>query len=108
MNGIKPEYTIVKYAKEFRMFQWICKLNSFDYFTFEKGGEVTKLQKVNRCFSSKEPGMIYKNKENKHDAYSNLSPQVFVFNDDLSNLDSHMIDYVYYARRAYERINDFC
>ena len=107
MNNIKPEYTIVKYARNFRMFQWICKLNSYDYFTFEKGAEITRLQKVNRCFASREIGMIYKNKNNKHDKYSNLADQVFVFNDDLSKLDSHLIDYVYYARRAYERINEF-
>lgn len=107
MNGIKPEQTIVKYAKEFRLFQWICKLNSFDYFTFEKGLEVTRLQKVNRCFASKESGMIYKNKANKHDKYSNLSDKVFVWNDSLDKLDYKKIDYVYYARRAYERINEF-
>jgi len=108
MNKIKPEYTIVKYAKELRMFQWICKLNSFDYLTFESELTVQKLQKVNRAFASKVPGMIYKNKKGKHDSYSNLSDKVFVYNDDLSKLDSHMIDYVYYARRAYERINEFC
>ena len=107
MNGKKPEETIVKYAKNFRMFQWICKLQSFDYLTFEKNGEVTKLQKVNRCFASKVPGMIYKNKPGRHDRYSNLSDKVFVFNKDLSELDYKQIDYIYYARRAYERINDF-
>ena len=34
MNGVKPEQTIVKYAKQFRMFQWILKLQSYDYLTF--------------------------------------------------------------------------
>ena len=107
MNKIKPEYTIVKYANELRMFQWICKLNSFDYLTFEKHGEVERLQKVNRCFASKEPGMIYKNKKGKHDKYSNLPDQVFVWNHSLDVLDRKNIDFVYYARRAYERINEF-
>lgn len=107
MNGIKPEQTIVKYAKEFRMFQWICKLNSFDYLTFEANGERQVLQKVNRCFASKVPGMIYKNKASKHDRYSNLADRVFVFNNSLDKLNYKDIDYVYYAHRAYERINDF-
>lgn len=107
MNGKKPEETIVKYAKELRMFQWICKLQSYDYLTFEAHGKVTRLQKVNRCFASKEPGMIYKNKKNKHDRYSNLPDRVFVWNEDLSGLYYKNIDYIYYAKRAYERIAEF-
>ncbi len=107
MNGKKPEETIVKYAKNLRMFQWICKLQSFDYLTFESQGVITRLQKVNRCFASKLPGMIYKNKKNKHDRYSNLPDQVFVWNEALDGLDYRQIDYIYYARRAYERINEF-
>lgn len=107
MNGKKPEETIVKYAKEFRMFQWICKLQSFDYLTFEAMGKVTRLQKVNRCFASKKPGMIYKNKPGKHDRYSNLPDQVFVWNENLSGINYKDIDYIYYARRAYERIREF-
>lgn len=107
MNGKKPEETIVKYAKNLRMFQWICKLQTYDYLTFESGMEVTRLQKVNRAFASKVSGMIYKNKKNKHDRYSNLPDKVFVYNEDLSGLDQKRIDYIYYARRAYERINEF-
>lgn len=107
MNNIKPEYTIVKYAKQLRMFQWILKTHTYDYLTFESKGETQKLQKVNRCFSSRETGMVFKNKQGRHDTYSNLADQVFVFNNDLSELDSKKIDYIYYARRAYERINEF-
>jgi len=107
MNGIKPEVTIVKYAKDLRMFQYICKVQSYDYLTFEKSGKIMKLQKVNRCFASKEVGMIYKVKPNKHDKYSNLPDQVFVWNEDLSKLNPKLIDYRYYAKRIYERINEF-
>lgn len=107
MNGIKPEHTIVKYAKNFRMFQWICRPNTYDYLTFESGGNVTKLQKINRCFASNVPGMVYKVKGKKHDRYSNLADKVFVFNEDLSQLNYKDIDYVYYAHRAYERIREF-
>lgn len=107
MNGKKPEETIVEYAKVFRMFQWICKPQTYDYLTFEAKGQFTRLQKVNRCFASKVPGMVYKNKKGKHDRYSNLPDRVFVWNHDLSQLNYKDIDYVYYARRAYERIRDF-
>ena len=107
MNGIKPEQTIVKYAKNLRMFQWILKLQTYNYLTFEEGGNITKLQKVNRCFASKKPGMVYKNKKNKHDRYSNLPDKVFIWNKDVSELDYKQIDYIYYARRAYERIKEF-
>ena len=107
MNGIKPEETIVKYATEFRMFQWILKTNTYDYLTFEANGKIEKLQKVNRCFASREPGMVYKNKKDKHDKYGNLADRVFIFNDDLSKLDMKKIDYIYYAKRAYERIYKF-
>ena len=89
------------------MFQWICKLQSYDYLTFEDKYGIKKLQKVNRCFAGKESGMIYKNKKDKHDKYSNLSDKVFVWNDSLDNLNYKQIDYIYYAKRAYERINDF-
>jgi len=107
MYGKKPEETIVKYAKEFRMFQWICKPQGYDYLTFESGLHNEKLQKINRCFASKEPGMIYKNKKGKHDRYSNLSDKVFVWNDSLDKLDYKKIDYIYYAKRAYQRIKEF-
>ena len=51
--------------------------------------------------------MVYKNKKNKHDRYSNLPDQVFVWNESLDSLDYKQIDYIYYARRAYERIGEF-
>lgn len=107
MNGIKPEQTIVKYSDNLRMFQYICKVNTYDYLTFENKNGTQRLQKVNRCFASKESGMIYKNKKDKHDKYSNLPDKVFVYNEDLKNLDKKRIDFVAYAKRAYERINEF-
>lgn len=107
MNGKKPEETIVKYAKNLRMFQWILKLQTYDYLTFEKDGNIQRLQKVNRCFASKTSGMVYKNKPGKHDRYSNLPDKVFIWNEDVLSLNYKDIDYIYYARRAYERINEF-
>lgn len=106
MNNINPEETIEKYKHEPRMFQYICKPLSFDYLTFE-ADNVIRLQNVNRCFASKTPGMIYKNKPGKHDKYSNLPDRVFVFNKDLSELNTNLIDYDYYIKRSWERINEF-
>ena len=107
MNNIKPERTIVDYADNLRMFQYICKPQSYDYLTFEDSSGSHTLQKINRCFASKESGMIYKNKKDRHDKYSNLPDRVFVYNGDLKDLDRKKIDFRYYAIRAYERINEF-
>lgn len=103
MNGKKPEITIVENSNNLKLFQYICKTLSYDYLEF-KG---KKLQKVNRCFASKTPGMVYKCKQNKHDKYSNLPDKVFIFNDDLTKLDKKDIDFTYYAKRAWERIKEF-
>lgn len=107
INGIKPEYTVIKYAKDYKMFQYICKTLSYDYLSFETGLIVQKLQKVNRCFASKQEGFIYRNKGTKHDSYPALPNKVFVFNHDLKDLDASQIDYLYYVKRAYEKINNF-
>jgi len=107
MNHKKPEETVIQYKNELRLFQYICKKLSYDYLTFETFNNTIKLQNVNRCFASKQEGQIYKNKVNKHDKYGNLPDKVFVWNDDISKLDKKQIDYVYYIKRAYERINEF-
>lgn len=118
MNGVKPEETIERNKDNLRMFQYICKKLSYDYLSYEvydlEGNKPTViLQNVNRIFAYKnrmERGMVYKNKEGKHDKYSNLPPNVFVYNDDIRNSPINVkekIDYNYYVRRAYERIEEF-
>jgi len=107
MNHKRPEETVLKYSSNIRMFQWILRLNTYDYLTFEANGNVERLQKVNRCFAGKEPGMVYKNKEMKHDRYSSLPDKVFIWNDSLDKIDKKRIDYVYYVKRIMERINQF-
>ncbi len=112
MNGITPEETVFKYAKNLRMFQYLCKPQSYDYLTFEKDGKIENLQKINRCFASKESGMVYKNKLNKHDKYASLPDSVFVWNDEIlsnNNIEKLYlkINYNYYIKRIYERINEF-
>lgn len=112
INKIKPEYTIIKYKDNYEMFQYICKTLSYDYLSFENGQQIIKLQKVNRCFASKEAGFIFRNKEKdnqlyKHDAYPALPEKVFIHNNDLKTLDKNKIDYLYYVKRAYDKIRKF-
>lgn len=107
MNGKRPEETVLKYASNVRMFQWILRPNTYDYLTFESVQGIEKLQKVNRCFASKEPGMVYKNKKDKHDRYSALPDKVFIWNESIETIDRKRIDYIYYVRRIMERINQF-
>ena len=112
MNHRKPEEVIEENKHNLRMFQYICKPLTFDYLSFESINENKILQKVNRCFASKEPGMIYKNKKDKKQKYQNLPEQVFVYNDEILSKSSinkliNKIDYTYYIKRAYERIDEF-
>lgn len=107
MNGIDPKETVEKYRNEFRMFQYICKLNKFDYLTFESRDKVERLQKVNRVFASKKEGRIYKNDVNRHNLYENLPESVFVYNGELNPELADMIDYDYYVKRAWKGINEF-
>lgn len=107
MNNKLPEKVIEENKSNIRLFQYICKLLSYDYLTFETPEKIEKLQKVNRCFASKQPGVIYKNKDGKHDRYSNLPESVFIHNKSIDSSLENMIDYDYYIRRAYERIEEF-
>lgn len=112
MNGKKPEEVVDRYRREPKLFQYICKPQTYDFLTFEDGNDVVRLQKVNRCFAGKDLGMIYKNKQGKHDRYSSLPPRVFVHNDEILSQDTvdelcNKIDYSYYIMRAYERIGEF-
>jgi len=109
MNNKKPEDTIKENMRNLRMFQWICKPLTFDYLSFN---DTPLKNKVNRCFASKKPGMIYKVKGSKKAKYQNIPEQVFIYNNEIlsdtavNNLINE-IDYDYYVRRAYERISEF-
>lgn len=112
MNHKLPEETVEENKTNLRMFQYIVKPLTYDYLTFESQNNIIKLQKVNRCFASKESGMIYKNKTNKHDKYQNLPDSVFVYNNEILSQEAinklmSKIDYNYYIKRAYERIAEF-
>lgn len=124
MNGVAVEETIEKYKNNLKMFQYICKKNSFDWLEIEETntetGEIktTILQKVNRAFARKDDGVkgvIYKRKhagKTTKAKYQNTPPNVFVFNENINdkqNIDRliNEIDYDYYTLRTYERLWDF-
>ena len=118
---IAPEETVEKYKNNLRLFQYICKKNSFDWLEYElkSNNEIistTKLQNVNRVFASNSKdtiGQVYKRKvEGKKDKYQNLPDNVFVYNDEILSENSIIelskkIDYNYYVQRICERILEF-
>ncbi len=121
MNNKLPEEVIEEYKNEPRMFQYICKVNSYDYLEYEvknlETGEknIKKLQNVNRAFacnSNDTIGMIYKVKESKRDKFQSLPNNIFVYNNEILSNESieklqTKINYQYYIERAYERISEF-
>ena len=117
MKGKYPEQTIDENKENLRMFQFICKKGSYDYLEYDEvkdfGGSIeTRLQNVNRAFALKDKtsGMIYKVKGDKKVKVGGLPDNVFVYNNDITNMKDDLlnrIDYDWYVRKAYEKINSF-
>lgn len=130
MFNKKPEDVIKENMRNLRMFQYICKKLSFDWVEYEVveiatgNTEVVKVQNVNRAFALKSTthrGMVYKYKNStnrqgnnvlKKTKVSNLPDSVFVYNDEIISDEAvdyliDVIDYDYYVKRAYERIEEF-
>lgn len=118
--NISPEQTVEGNKNNLRLFQYICKKNSFDWLeleTIDLDGQAhtERLQNVNRAFASNSTliSQIYKRKiEGKKDKYQNLPNNVFVWNKEILSKDiivelSERIDYNYYVKRIYERILEF-
>lgn len=128
MNHKLPEEVIEESKDNLRLFQYICKKLSFDWVEYERIDKSTgdveciSCQNVNRAFALKSEthtGMIYKYKHAKdkkgnnvvkRTKVSNLPSSVFIWNesilDDVKSIQA-MIDYDYYIKRAYERIDEF-
>lgn len=108
MNNKKPEDTVYENQNNIRLFQFICKKGTYDYLECDDGEEKVRLQKVNRVFVGKySHGTIYKCKGNRRDKYSSVPTGVFVHNNAININLNQTIDYNYYVRRAYERIEEF-
>lgn len=124
MNGKLPEQTIQEHMNDLRMFQYICKKQSFDWVEYEETDietgdkRILGMQSINRAFalkSDKVTGMLYKcRSEGKttRAKISNLPDSVFVYNQSILEEDTikqlqEKIDFSYYVDRAYERILEF-
>ena len=122
MDGKSPEEVIEENKSNLKLFQYICKRNTFDWMEYEKidndSGNIIskKIQHVNRAFAWNDEnyrGMVYKYKENgKKQKVSNLPDSVFVYNNEINSIKSSLvlrkkINYNYYIKRAYERILEF-
>lgn len=108
MNNKLPEITVKENEDNIRLFQFICKKGTYDYLELDNGEKSVPLQKVNRAFAGiKCRGIIYKYKGEKKDKYSNIPGSVFIHNEAIDSSLKEKINYNYYIRRAYERIEEF-
>ena len=124
INSIEPEDYVNQHKRDLRLFQYACKKGSFDEMYYELTNLKTGVknqsvgQNVCRAFAYKSDmfsGMLYKRKrdasgKDKIQKISNLPDSVFVVNNDITNayeaLDD-FIDWDYYSKRIYEKINAF-
>lgn len=119
-----PEETIDFYKNNLRMFQFICKKNTYDYLDIEKtdllsnSTEIEHLGAICRAFAYNNNNVkqtIYKHKPNgkvPKSVLQNLPNNVFVYNNEILSNDAvneiiPNINYDYYVNRAYERIAEF-
>lgn len=124
MNNRLPEETIEMHKRQLRMFQFICKKNTYDWIDIEKldlcTNEMTveHLGSVCRAFAYNNPDVrwtIYKHKLDSRAPKStlqNVPDNVFVHNTEILsesavNAVMQRIDYDYYVRRSYQRIQEF-
>lgn len=125
LKDITPEDMVNNNKENLRLFQYPCKKNTFDYTQYEiydKLGNIvgcTKLQGIDRAFAYKNNdyiGMVYKYKNDKGKLkkakVANLPDSIFICNCDINNHDTYeaikdIIDYDYYVKRIYERLNEF-
>lgn len=124
MNDRLPEETIEMHKRQLRMFQFICKKNTYDWIDIEKLDLCTNemivehLGSVCRAFAYNNPDVrwtIYKHKLNSRAPKStlqNVPDNVFVHNTEILsesavNAAMQHIDYDYYVHRSYQRIQEF-
>lgn len=124
MNNILPEETIEKYKRELRLFQYVCKKGTYEWVEYETYDKETKQKTVkqvdylNRAFAWKndeQTGMLYKCKAVGKTTRAKIPQKVesvFIYNDEILSDEAidklmPMIDYDYYIKRAYERIQEF-
>ena len=105
------------------MFQKIAKKQSYEWLEYEETFvdghvEVTTVQNVNRVFAKKPGdswGMVYQRKSSGRTTKAKVTcapDSCFIYNDEILSEEAvnklvNEIDYDWYAKRAYEKINAF-
>lgn len=108
VNKRKPEDVIEELRQDVRLFQFVVKKGTYDRLEVDDGNKSEPLQNVNRVFAGKRSSMtLYKVKGDKKTRYASVPGGIFVHNAAIDAKLSDRIDYDYYVRRAYERIQEF-
>lgn len=124
MDGILPEKFVQQNINNMRLFQYVCKKNTFDYLEYKitdgQGNiSATQIQSPSRCFAKRVDGSLgtvikHRIKNGKHTfaKVQNLPANVFIWNKEILSDNavkeiSMQLDYDYYIKRIYERINEF-
>lgn len=124
MDGILPEEFVQQNINNMKLFQYVCKKNTFDYLEYKitdgQGNiSATQIQSPSRCFAKRVDGSLgtvikHRIKNGKHTfaKVQNLPANVFIWNKEILSDDavkeiSTQLDYDYYIKRIYERINEF-
>lgn len=124
MDGILPEKFVQQNINNMKLFQYVCKKNTFDYLEYKitdgQGNiSATQIQSPSRCFAKRVDGSLgtvikHRIKNGKHTfaKVQNLPANVFIWNKEILSDNavkeiSTQLDYDYYIKRIYERINEF-
>lgn len=124
MDGILPEEFVQQNINNMKLFQYVCKKNTFDYLEYKitdgQGNiSATQIQSPSRCFAKRVDGSFgtvikHRIKNGKHTfaKVQNLPTNVFIWNKEILSDNavkeiSMQLDYDYYIKRIYERINEF-
>ena len=125
-KNIMPEEFVEQHKDDLKLFQYICKKNSYDYLEAEtkifwdQSKLFEQIKSPSRCFASNSKGQftcIYKHKAGKNGKHLSAKVQsipenVFIYNKEILSDEAKskimpQIDYDYYIKRIYKRIAEF-
>lgn len=125
LDGILPEQFVADNQYDMRLYQYTCKKNSYDYLMYKmttlSDGSTAEyeIQSPSRCFVKKgvdTVGTVIKHRtvKGKHSfaKVQSLPQSVFVWNKEILSPEavkeiSKQLDYDYYVKRIYQRINEY-
>ena len=125
LDGILPEQFVADNKYDMRLYQYTCKKNSYDYLMYKmtalSDGSTAEyeIQSPSRCFVKKgvdTVGTVIKHRtvKGKHSfaKVQSLPQSVFVWNKEILSPEavkeiSEQLDYDYYIKRIYQRINEY-